>query len=81
MSTALKRAKRTGVEDLAHNLWVHTDNTEDLSLVHTHAKIYISPRGDYRSRPSPMQMLTQPSAPDIQAPNQANSASGGVITP
>jgi hypothetical protein len=36
---------------------------------------------NYRLRPSPMQMFTQPSAPDIQAPNQAISASGGVITP
>ena len=35
----------------------------------------------YRLRPSPMQMFTQPSAPDIQAPNQAISASGGVMTP
>lgn len=35
----------------------------------------------YRSWPSPMQMFTHPSAPDMQAPNQANSASGGVITP
>ena len=35
----------------------------------------------YRSCPRPTQMFTQPSAPDMQAPNQANSASGGVITP
>ena len=42
----------------------------------------MSPRGHiYRLRPSPMQMFTQPSAPDIQAPNQAISASAGVITP
>ena len=35
----------------------------------------------YRSRPSPIQMFTHPSAPDMHAPNQANSASAGVTTP
>lgn len=35
----------------------------------------------YRSRNRPMQTLTQPSAPAIQAPSHAISVSFGVTTP